>query len=532
MPQLWNLRLQPDARQEFRDATTVHGGTRTTLSGMVVPWGQEFVRMGGVRFTFVKDSVRLPDDLSTVKLLVQHDDERPVGYATEAESTDEGLRMTFALPTDHARSADLLAEVEANLRDGFSVGVEPDQAVIDAAWNIWLDGEQDEPINMTGDLREVSSVSIPQFNSARAENRRTPVLTLSAGNNENGATTVETTTPEVPTVDLSALATREDMAALESRLSALAPTAPAQTLSVRDAFVAQLTASQERRQVLALADVVSSGNAGVLPPSWSSEVRNYVDAQRYMFGMLGSIGFPTTGYTLTIPKVTQQAKVGPRGTEKTEVPSQAVTTSSDTYTAAWFAGAVDIALELIWQSDPSVYGIVVESILSDYAVVTDQAMTVSVETSATATGAALDFTDWGTVSAQLMSAAEQIRAATGVWGDRVSMTTASWSALIGLMDADGRRVFAPGGATNSDGTAALLSRSINVGGILCAHNPRATADVQFNTKAARAGEKPPTTLTGDNVALMGRDLGVIGATLYVPAYAAGILAHKPAARAK
>jgi hypothetical protein len=110
----------------------------------------------------------------------------------------------------------------------------------------------------------------------------------------------------------------------------------------------------------------------------------------------------------------------------------------------------------------------------------------------------------------------------------VMLTTASWQALIGLMDAEGRRIFAPVGASNADGSASLLARSINVGGISCIHNPRSAEDVQTNTKSARVGEKPPVTLTSDNVALMGRDLGVLGAMLFVPAYPAGILTYAAA----
>lgn len=348
-----------------------------------------------------------------------------------------------------------------------------------------------------------------------------------------GETTVGSTTTEAPTVDLSNLATSEDLTALESRIAAMAtPPTPPHTMSVREVFAAQMTASRAGRKMLdvqaALADTVSTGNAGVLPPDWSSEVRDYVDRQRYAFGMIGSIGFPTSGYTLTIPKVLQHTLVEARGTEKTEISSQAFTTGSDTFSAAWYAGGVDIALELIWQSDPAVYPLIVDSILSQYAIVTDAALTLAVETAGTPTGAAIDFTDWGTVSAALIANAEVIRAATGEWGDRVMLTTASWQALIGLMDADGRRMFAPNGPTNADGSAALLSRAINVGGIYCSHNPRSAEDVQTNTKSARVAEKPPVMLQSDNVALMGRDLGVLGATMFVPAYPAGILTYAAA----
>ena len=291
-------------------------------------------------------------------------------------------------------------------------------------------------------------------------------------------------------------------------------------------------AQDDRHQVRALADVISSGNAGVLPPAWSSEVRNYIDSQRYLFAAVGSMAFPSSGHSLTIPKLTQSTLVGPRGAEKSEIPSRALTTGSDVFTAAWYAGGVDVSLEVIWQSDPSVWSLVVENILQQYAVVTDQALNVAQETIAVDSGAPLDFTDWGTLAKQIIATAEVSRGICGAQADLLSLTSASWQELIGLMDNDGRRLFAPVGATNSDGSASLLARSINIGGVSAFHNPRAAVDTQFSAHAARVAEKAPTTLVSDNVALMGRDLGVLGAFIYIPAYAAAIFKHvTPAAAA-
>ena len=90
---------------------------------------------------------------------------------------------------------------------------------------------------------------------------------------------------------------------------------------------------------------------------------------------------------------------------------------------------------------------------------------------------------------------------------------------------DGRRILATTGSTNADGSAALTAQSVNIGGITVGHNPRASVDLHFNTKALRVAEKPPVSLTSDNVALMGRDVGVLGALITLPLYPAGILKY-------
>jgi HK97 family phage prohead protease len=480
-----------------------------TIEGLAVPYGRS-IDLGGITETIAVGAV---DTRALVgkPILWQHDQSEPIGRITAASNSDDGAHIRARILPTAARGRDAIMLLRESVVSGLSIGFRS----TDDEW----DGTH--VTRRSVDVAEVSVATIPAY----------PDAEITAVRNQEGTETMES--PAVPAtapaVDLTGLATRDDLTALESRMAALTtPTDPAPVLDVRSALVHQLTASRDARQMRALADTVSGGNAGLLPPDWSSEVRDYVDRQRYAFNACGSIGFPTSGFTLTIPKVLQHTTVGPRGAEKSEIPSQAFTTGSDTYTAEWYAGGADVSLEVIWQSDPAIYPLVVDSILSQYAVVTDDALTKDVEAAGTATTAALDFTDWGTVSAQIIATAEDIRAATGEWGDRLMLTTASWQSLIGLTDADGRRIFAPGGATNSDGSARLLSRSVNVGGVFAFHNPRSLEDVQFNAKSARVMEKPPVMLQSDNVALMGRDLGVLGAFAFIPAYPGGIYTHSAA----
>ncbi len=140
-----------------------------TITGRVVTYGQEFERFG-VPLVYRAGSIALPvEGIGTVKLCVEHDTERPIGYGVAAEETDDGLRMTFALP-DLAHTEKYRDEIVATIRDGFSVGVYPDEqtrAAIDAA--MWSDEPHTEPIVVTGHLSEVSVVTAPQFNSSRVE---------------------------------------------------------------------------------------------------------------------------------------------------------------------------------------------------------------------------------------------------------------------------------------------------------------------------------------------------------------------------
>lgn len=488
------LSLQPS-----RLTTRASDNDSLTIEGIAVPWGNPIV-YGGVREEFQRGAISA-DDAVGRPLLWSHDRNEPVGHITEARDTEEGLSITAVVqPTTRGRDA--IALISGGSLRGMSVGFQPDETRNTSTGVVFT----------RASLVELSLTPLPAYESAAITNTR-----------EEEAPDMSETTEvrEAPQVDLAPISERIDQ--LEARMLERQDRQPARRLGVVEGFVEQLRGSQDARHIRALADVLSSGNAGLLPPTWSSEVRGYTDAMRYFIPRAGSMAFPSVGHTLTVPKRTQSTTVAARGAEKSEIPSRAYTSGSDTYTADWYAGGVDIALEVIWQSDPAILTLVVQDILEQYAVVTDQAVTLAAETAATPTGAALDTSSYGALVADLIEAGETIRAATGQFGDLVSLTTASWQAVLGLVDADGRRVLANIGATNADGSAGLTAGAVNIGGINLFHNPRAAEDLVFNQKSFRVAEKPPVTLQSDNVALMGRDLGVLGALIELPLYPAGLL---------
>jgi hypothetical protein len=290
-------------------------------------------------------------------------------------------------------------------------------------------------------------------------------------------------TIEAAVVDLAPLQTRLDQ--IEARMIERAPALPAPRLNVRETLVRQLQDAVQHRQMRALADVLSSGNAGLLPPVWASDVLGYIDSTRYLFPRTGTVGFPATGSSINFPRITQNTLVAARGTEKTAIPSRALTSTPSPYTATWYAGGDDIALELIEQSSPEVMSIVVQNLYAQYATVTDKAMTLAAETAATAVGAVLDFTTYKTFVTQIVTTSETIRGITGQPGDRLSLTPASWGKLVSLADSTGRRILSDSGGSNADGSVNLVTPFVDVGGIQCFMNPNALEDMQYNESALR-----------------------------------------------
>ena len=471
------------------------------LDGLAVPWDSP-IDYGGIRESFAPGSID-PDSAVGRPLLWSHDRSEPIGHITAAADNGDGLAVTAVVqPTNRGRDAITL--LRAGSLRGLSVGFQP----------VDMDTTPHGVTYTRAIIHELSTTPLPAYDKAA----------VTATRAEEDPVAQETTETREAPVDLAPLQERIDQ--LQARIADLgAPREPQRTLSVREAFVMQLMDSKDHRHIRALADVISSGNTGVMPPAWSSEVTGYVDSMRYLFPRTGTMGFPATGHTLTVPNITQHTLVASRGAEKSEIPSRAFLTEGETFTAAWAAGGVDVSLEVIWQSDPSIWGLIVEDLLRQYAIATDEALTVSAEGFATPAGAALDTSDYGSLVAQISATSETIRAATGYPGDRLALTTASWIAVNAMVDGVGRRVFASSGQSNADGSSQLTSSQVDIGGIMAFHNPRATDDLQYNEVSLRKAEKPPVTLTSDNVALMGRDVGVLGAIISLPLYPAGIIGY-------
>ncbi|PAJ70923.1 hypothetical protein CIG21_01705 [Corynebacterium hadale] len=130
---------------------------KRTISGLVLPYGRAGYTSAGA-VTVNAGAVTIPEDLSRVKLLRDHSTEdgfTPVGYATAAESTEDGLRMSFKI----GRTADgdtALADVTEHIRDALSVEL--------INTSVTEDGQL-----TAGELTAVALVPIPAFADARVD---------------------------------------------------------------------------------------------------------------------------------------------------------------------------------------------------------------------------------------------------------------------------------------------------------------------------------------------------------------------------
>lgn len=112
---------EPELRLDAPGSTvfTVDVATRT-VTGMLVPYGK-VATSGGRKWSFSKGTIRYTDP-SRVKLWIQHDPNRAVGYATTLDDREDGLYGSFKVARG-ASGDEALSMAEDRVWDGFSVGI-------------------------------------------------------------------------------------------------------------------------------------------------------------------------------------------------------------------------------------------------------------------------------------------------------------------------------------------------------------------------------------------------------------------------
>lgn len=182
IPQTLNLNLGVAVETDNPESRTITGvatilGTAANAStGTVV---------------FEPDSLQFPPDLKRVKLLLDHDPLKVVGYATSVNVETDKVTMSFYLPEGPAGD-EALASAKAGLRDGLSIGTDITRG--GATWN----HETDVLHVNNAMVREVSLTAIPAFDAARVEKIAAQAHTHTERNTMETNETTEVTASNPP----------------------------------------------------------------------------------------------------------------------------------------------------------------------------------------------------------------------------------------------------------------------------------------------------------------------------------------------
>ncbi len=491
----------------------------SSLVARMVPFGVK-VPYGSGTIRFEEGSIEVPD---SVPLTVDHGDKVSdrIGVMLNSFSDPSGLYGEFKISdTDRGQ------EIRTLLADG---------ALGDVSVGVMVsESNHGKDLVQNGTLDHLSVVVRGRFSVG--EHPSEVLAVHDEKEPEVAELEVEAPAPVVAEYDDSGIVSelaeyKEEILRLTGEVDVLKADTPKSEFTGLDVFGAMIGQRLGINIVNhQLADVIGDLGAadasGLVPDFyWGAGLQHLTDRRRPLFATAGAAPFPSSGNNLVLPRVTQSTSVGPRAAQKGIANTQDLQVVAQTYPIQWFDGAVDVALEIIAQSDPGIMGVIATDMLTQYAIAVELDASTRLLAASTSTGAVLDTSTYAAFVADLITTSDLIEDAVGSPGNICGVTSAQWIAILSLMDGGDRRQFAMVNPQNADGSGSLVTRGIDIGGIFVYRAPAATVALQYNSDTFKTGERSPMNVQALNVELMGRDVGILGATV-VSFWEAGVYSYQ------
>ena len=452
----------------------VDNGERRTIAGKIAPYGEVGNTSAG-RVVFAENSIKIPEP-SKVKLLMQHDNSKPVGRMQTVTSNKSGLYGSFKVSAS-TRGSDAILLAQEKLMDGLSVGVEVEDSR----------QEKDYLLVLSATLKEVSLVESAAFPSAA-------VMKIAANENavdenqpkETKGETVDkapdevaaegTYLPDGATVTLKSVSYKDDEAEgatqpVEAARKIIKPSA-LNSQRVRTPIV-NMGAYTEHKIKAALGDETSrlyvtaadddfSTNPAFNPTQYLTE---FVTNTRFGTPAIDACSqgtLPASGMTISVPSLVTsaggQAGVAPVVTVEAEggaVQNTGMVTQYLSGTVSKYSGMNTLSVELLSRSEPNFYAELTQQLQNAYLKTIDTAVLTALLAAGmngTSTTADLDgIVDFAAEGAQT------IYTNTGYFAQNYLANPAQWGALISAQDTTKRPVFTALQPMNAAGQVAPTS---------------------------------------------------------------------------
>ena len=441
--------------QEIQAADT----ERRIVSGLVAPYG-EIGHTSAGRVMFERGSIAIPDT-NKIKLLSQHQQDKPVGRAISFSDSTEGVYGSFRLSSS-TRGQDALVLAQENLVSGLSVGVDVtaskpmgDYLLVTAAV-----------------LKEVSLVESAAFSSASVDEIMAARAALEAATStkektttisttiveietetetesEEAVTTAPENTPEETPVDVPAEADKVEAARKIIRPSVL----DSQRLRTPIVSMATYTehkikaalGSDESKLYVTAADDFST-NPAFNPTQYLQE---FVTNTRFGTPAIDACSqgvLPASGMTINVPSLVTAAGggtgVAPTVTVEAEngaVSNTDMQTAYLTGTVQKYSGMGTISIELLERSDPNFYAELTQQLQNSYLTTIDTAVVNALLAAGTFASATTGDSDG--IIAYTSQAAAAVYKNTGYFAQNYIGNAAQWNLLMGATDTTKRPIY-------------------------------------------------------------------------------------------
>lgn len=417
-----------------------------TITGRIVTWGEiGHTSRGATRFA--PDSITASN---TVKLLLEHDNTRPIGRAIQLSEVPEGLNASFRV-INTQNGTDALTEASEGLRAGLSVGAIIHDSHIDHEGTL---------VVTSAELDEVSLVVNPALATAR-------VFDVAASHNEESENKEMSTeiNPEEVEVELDGGEVIEEtvsasqLAPIRTMTRAVEFTSPADYIN---AYVAASRGDRGAARRIEAANQTTTDNPGIVPTPIIGNVITFLNSKRPVVASSRSIGLPGSGASFVRPYVSQHTTVGKQAKEFDPLASQTMKVTPITVAKATYGGSLSISFQDRDWTEPEILNLVVTDMSAQYAVQTDSAACLELTTAVKLTQPLAADADSKATVAAIAGASAQIGAKVFEMPDTLYVSFDKWAFLASLTDSTGRPAFPYVGAMNSSGTNAPGVRSMDM----------------------------------------------------------------------
>ena len=466
--------------QEIQAADT----ERRIVSGLVAPYG-EIGHTSAGPVMFERGSIEITE-AANIKLLMQHQQDKPVGRAISFSDSTEGVYGSFKLSSS-TRGQDALVLAQENLVSGLSVGVDVtaskpmgDYLLVTAAV-----------------LKEVSLVESAAFSSASvtdiaaaraaleaATSTKEKTTTISTTivevetetetESEAAVTTAPENTPEETPVDAPAEAEKVEAARKIIRPSVLdsqrVRTPITSMASYTEHKIKAALGSDESKLYVTAADDSFSTNPAFNPTQYLSEFVSNTNFDTPMINALSQGALPASGMTIQIPSLVTSAGgqngVAPVVTVEAEAGAVANTGMVTEYlsgTVKKYSGMNTLSVELLERSDPNFYAELTNQLQRAYSLATDAAVIADVVAGGVQ-GTAVAATSAGIIS-YVSTESANVYKNTSYFAKNYVAGPSQWSLLMGATDSTGRPIYNAAAPMNSGGLSTPTSIRGNVLGL-------------------------------------------------------------------
>ena len=437
----------------------VDNGDRRTISGLIAPYGQVGNTSAG-RVVFAENSITVPEP-SKVKLLMSHDNSKPVGRMQSVTSNKTGLYGSFKVSAS-TRGSDAILLAQEQLMDGLSVGVEVEDSR----------QEKDYLLVTAATLKEVSLVESAAFPSAA-------VLKIAAQENavdpnqpkETKGETVDkapdemaaegTYLPDGATVTLKSVSYKDDEAAgatepVEAARRIIKPSAlnsqrvrtPITSMGAyTEHKIKAALGNEESKLYVTAADDSWTTNPAFNPTQYLSEFVTNTRFPRSAVDACSKGVLPPKGNTINVPALVDSngglSGVAPTVTVEAEagaVSATGMVTQYLTGTVNKYSGMNTLSVELLERTDnPQFFSELTNQLQIAYMNATDQAVITAINaTGFPSTGVAA--TAAGLISYTAESTANVYKNS-GYFAQNFVGSTGIYNLLLGAVDSTGRPIF-------------------------------------------------------------------------------------------